>query len=77
MRDSSPSPGRSLAIVAVLLIAFAVFAALVVALDRAAGVSVHRRALFAAPSATPIGVDMAAAHKPDGVPVSIAHIVLC
>ena len=76
MWDSSPSPGRSLATVAVMLIAFAVFAALV-ALDRAAGVSVHRRALFAAPSATPIGVDMAAAHKPDGVPVSIAHIVLC
>jgi hypothetical protein len=58
-----------------MLIAFAVFAALV-ALTRAAGVPVRRRALFAAPSATPIGVGMAA-HEPDAVPVSIAHIVLC
>jgi len=60
-----------------MLIAFAVFAALFVALDMAAGVPVHLGALFAAPSATPIGVGMAAAHEPDGAPVSIAHIVWC
>jgi hypothetical protein len=76
MRDSSPSPGRSLATVAVMLIVFAVFAALFVALDMAAGVPVHLGALFAAPSATPIGLGRAA-HEPDGAPVSIAHSVLC
>ena len=76
MRDSLPSPGRSLAIVVVMLVAFAVFAALFVALDMAAGVPIHLTGLFAAPSATVGGVGMAAAHEPGGVYAIMAQVVL-
>src|SRR5436305_1559952 len=65
MRDASPSPGRSLATVVVILIAFAVSAALFVALDMAAGVPIHLRGLFAAPVPPAASVWRARHHRSD------------